>query len=128
MNIALYKEDGDVVNAKRPKHNSGIEDLDNTLVALWTQDVTAFIPERHRVQATLLFHILCYTGARIGAFFPGKDKDGLRWRVCTPAFWLTQLSDRLLGFRACPYAIDITCSSLKIRTALRALLLPFNEK
>lgn len=83
MRSQLQAEEQGVATNKQPKHNFGKEELDNVLLALWTQDDKIFIPERLRVQATLMFHIDCCTGACIEAFSPGQDKDGLRSRVCT---------------------------------------------
>jgi hypothetical protein len=68
---------GLVVNKKRPKHNFGPYDLTRVLVTLWTKDDPIFIPERYRLQFTLIFRACYWTGARIGAFFKG----GLRHRI-----------------------------------------------
>jgi hypothetical protein len=70
-------EEGVVVNKHRPKHNFTQRDLDRLLVTLWTKDDLKFIPERYRVQFTLIFRLYCWTGARVGAFFEG----GVRYEV-----------------------------------------------
>lgn len=87
MKFKLAYGDNILARRKIPKHIFSKTELDRALIALWTQDDTMFIPERHRVQATLIFHIFCFTGARIGAFFPDRHgKSGLLWRVCLSSF------------------------------------------
>ena len=69
--------EGVVVNIKRPKHNFTALDLTRLLVTLYTHDDLIFIPERYRLQYTLIIRMYCWTGARLSAFFTG----GLRWDV-----------------------------------------------
>jgi len=66
-----------VIEASRPKHNFSWRDLNRLLVTLWTVDDAMFIPERYRIQYTLIIRIYCWTGARLSAFFTG----GFRYRV-----------------------------------------------
>lgn len=83
--------EGIVVNKHRPKHNFTVRDLTRILLALWTYDDLIFIHERHRVQATFLIHVYCWTGARIDAFF----KDGLRYKVWFPVtLWEWSIPNR----------------------------------
>jgi hypothetical protein len=69
--------EGVVANIKRPKHNFTALDLTRLLVTVWTHDDLIFIPERYRLQYTLIIRMYCWTGARLSAFFTG----GLRWDV-----------------------------------------------
>jgi hypothetical protein len=71
--------EGDIVDERLPKYNFTREDLDQTLLTLWTRKDLIYISERDRVEFTFLIHSYCWTGARIGAFFNGK---GLRYKVC----------------------------------------------
>ncbi|KAI9764758.1 MAG: hypothetical protein M1840_008027 [Geoglossum simile] len=71
----LTKE-GIIMNKKKPKHLFGKENLTEILVTLWTKDDLIFIHEQNRVQFTFIFHVYCWTGARLGAFFTG----GLRYK------------------------------------------------
>ncbi|KAH0543790.1 hypothetical protein FGG08_001972 [Glutinoglossum americanum] len=66
----LTKE-GVIVNKRRPKYLFGKEDLTEVLLTLWTKDDLIFIHERSRIQFTFIFHVYCWTGARLGAFFTG---------------------------------------------------------
>lgn len=70
-------EEGVVANVSRPKHNFTVVDLNRILLCLWTEDDISWIPERYRVQFTFIFHVYCWTGARLGAFFKG----GLLYKV-----------------------------------------------
>ncbi|KAI9767321.1 MAG: hypothetical protein M1840_005730 [Geoglossum simile] len=72
----LTKE-GVIVNKRKPKHLFGKEDLTEILLTLWTKDDLIFIHERNKVQFTFIFHVYCWTGARLGAFFTGS----LRYKV-----------------------------------------------
>lgn len=66
------------MNMKRPKNNFGKEDLNELLLTLWTKDDLIFIHERNRIQFTFIFHVYCWTGARLSAFFTG---EGLCYKV-----------------------------------------------
>ena len=70
-------EEGVVAKVRRPKHNFTVTDLNRLLQCLWTEDDISWIPERYRVQFTFIFHVYCWTGARISAFFTG----GLNYEV-----------------------------------------------
>lgn len=74
----MLPDEGDIVNETLPKYNFAKEDLDATLLTLWTCKDLRYISERDRVEFTFLLHVYCWTGARIGAFFNGK---GLRYKV-----------------------------------------------
>src|SRR3954469_10266974 len=52
--------EGLVVNIKRPKYDFTLTTLTDDLI---------FIPERYRLQCTLISRVYCWTGARLGAFF-----------------------------------------------------------
>jgi hypothetical protein len=69
--------EGVVVDIRPEKHQFTRRDLTLILVTLWTQDDLIFIPERYRLQFTLIFRMYCWTGAKLGAFFTG----GFRWGV-----------------------------------------------
>jgi len=75
-------EEGVVVNTQRPKHLFTLHDLTRLLVTLWTQDDLKFIPERYRLQYTLIIRMYCWTGARIGAFFTGGLHYGVSCWNC----------------------------------------------
>ncbi|KAI9765370.1 MAG: hypothetical protein M1840_007450 [Geoglossum simile] len=66
----LTKE-GVIINKRKPKHLFGKEDLTEILITLWTKDDLIFIHEQNRVQFTFIFHVYCWTEARLGAFFTG---------------------------------------------------------
>lgn len=69
--------EGVVVNKHRPKYNFTVRALTRVQVTLWTKDDLIFIPERYRIQTTLIINVFCWTGARLAAFFTG----GLRYEV-----------------------------------------------
>ena len=53
--------------------------------AFWTMDDDdVLMHPRNKVQIPFLIWLYCWTGARIGAFFPKEKegKKGLRYRVC----------------------------------------------
>jgi hypothetical protein len=53
-------EQGHVVNMHRPKHLFTWRDLTCLLVTLWTLGDLIFIPERYRLQYTLIIRVRCY--------------------------------------------------------------------
>ena len=65
------------MNKHRPKHLFGKEDLTEILLTLWTKDDLIFIYKRNRIQFMFIFHVYCWTGARLSAFFTGD----LRYKV-----------------------------------------------
>ena len=70
----------------KPKYLFGETELVNFNKTFWTVDESYFVHPRNKAQIPFLLAIYCWTGARVGAFFPnGKDKDkdvaGLRYRV-----------------------------------------------
>jgi len=82
----LTKE-GLVVNKKKPKHLFGEKELVQFTNTFWTVDDDRFTHPRNKVQIPFAIAVFCWTGARIGAFFPdkeNKDKGGLRYRVDLP--------------------------------------------
>lgn len=75
-------EEGVVVNIQLAKHTFTSRDLTRLPVTLWTQDDLMFIPERYRLQYTLIIRLYCWTGARLSAFFTGGLRLGLSCRNC----------------------------------------------
>lgn len=74
----MLPEEGDIVNECKPKYNFTKEDLDVILLTLWTRKDLIDISENEKVEFTLLIHVYCWTGARLGAFLDGA---GLRYKV-----------------------------------------------
>jgi len=77
---------GLVVNKKKPKHLFGEKELVQFTKTFWTVDNSQFIYLRNKAQIPFIIAIFCWTGARIGAFFPDKkdnSKKGLQYRVRT---------------------------------------------
>lgn len=93
----VLPDEGDCVNASKPKHNFGPEVLVRLLLALWNRPDLLYIHERTRVQFAFLLHIYCWTGARINAFFKG----GLQYKVSLPVMSAT-LSNCRPGYLPCP--------------------------
>jgi len=86
-----------VVNTKKPKHLFGKDDLIQFHTTFWTKDDANFIHPRNKIQIPFIIDVFCWTGARIGAFFPNpsdKDEAGLRYKV---NYLLTRL-DKILIF------------------------------
>ena len=86
MRNTLTKE-GLVVNKKKPKHLFGEKELVQFTNTFWTVDDDRFTHPRNKVQIPFVIAVFCWTGARIGAFFPEKEnkhKAGLRYRVGLP--------------------------------------------
>ncbi len=72
------------MNKKKPKHLFGRKELVQFTVTFWTVDDDHFIHPRNKVQIPFIIAVFCWTGARIGAFFPDKKDDskkGLQYRV-----------------------------------------------
>ncbi|KAI9768035.1 MAG: hypothetical protein M1839_004298 [Geoglossum umbratile] len=72
-----------VVNAKKPKHLFDRDDLIRFHTTFWTMDDEKFIHPRNKLQIPFIIDVFCWTGARIGAFFPtldNKNKGGLRYK------------------------------------------------
>ena len=79
----LAKE-GLVVNTKKQKQLFGEKELIQFNVTFWTIDDAQFTHPRNKAQVPFAIAVFCWTGARIGAFFPNqenKDKGGLRYQV-----------------------------------------------
>ena len=75
------------MNKKKPKHLFGEKELVQFTNTFWTVDDERFVHPRNKVQIPFIIAVFCWTGARIGAFFPekeNKDKGGLRYRVGLP--------------------------------------------
>lgn len=73
-----------VVNKKKKKQLFGEKELVAFNTTFWTIDDAQFIHPRNKAQVPFAIAVFCWTGARIGAFFPKKenrDKGGLRYRV-----------------------------------------------
>lgn len=77
-------KEGLVVNKKKPKHLFGRKELVQFTITFWTVDDDHFTHPRNKVQIPFIIAVFCWTGARIGAFFPDKKDDtkkGLQYRV-----------------------------------------------
>ena len=77
-------EEGLVVNKKKQKQLFGEKELVQFSTTFWTVDDAQFIHPRNKAQIPFAIAVFCWTGARIGAFFPdkeNKDKGGLRYQV-----------------------------------------------
>ena len=75
-----------VVKKNKPKYLFGETELVNFNTTFWTVDESYFVHPRNKAQIPFIIAVYCWTGARIGAFFPNrdnKDKAGLRYRVGT---------------------------------------------
>lgn len=73
-----------VVNKRKEKRLFGIKELIEFNNTFWTADEGYFIHPRNKAQIPFLMSVYCWTGARIGSFFPDKDGKadaGLRYRV-----------------------------------------------
>lgn len=72
------------MNKKKPKYLFGQTELVNFTTTFWTVDESCFIHPRNKAQIPFLIAVYCWTGARIGAFFPNttdKAEGGLRYKV-----------------------------------------------
>ncbi|KAI9773208.1 MAG: hypothetical protein M1839_002216 [Geoglossum umbratile] len=72
-----------IVNTKKPKHLFGRDDLIRFHTTFWTMDDEKFIHPRNKLQIPFIIDVFCWTGARIGAFFPSpdnKNEGGLRYK------------------------------------------------
>ena len=78
------KEEGLVINKHKAKYLFGEKELRNFNTTFWTVDEARFVHPRNKVQIPFIIVVFCWTGARIGAFFPDRhnqDKGGLRYKV-----------------------------------------------
>jgi hypothetical protein len=80
----VLTKEGIVVIKHSDKHNLQCVDATRLLRVLWTKDDLIYIPERYRIQATWVFDLYCWTGARLSAFFTG----GLHYKVPFAASFL----------------------------------------
>ena len=72
------------MNMQKEKHLFGMKELIEFNKTFWTADEGHFIHPRNKAQVPFLMSVYCWTGARIGSFFPdkhGKMAAGLRYRV-----------------------------------------------
>lgn len=72
------------MNKRKEKHLFGMKELVEFNHTFWTVDEDHFIHPRNKAQVPFLMSVYCWTGARIGSFFPdkhGKMDAGLRYRV-----------------------------------------------
>ena len=72
------------MNKQQEKHLFGMKELIEFNQTFWTVDEGHFIHPRNKAQIPFLMSVYCWTGARIGSFFPdkhGKMDAGLRYRV-----------------------------------------------
>ena len=80
---------------KKKKYLFGEKEFERFNKTFWTNDDAAFVHPRNKVQIAFIISVFCWTGARIGAFFPkpkNKHVRGLRYRV--------SLRETILGNRA----------------------------
>ena len=84
--MVLTKE-GVIINLLKPKYLFGENELVNFNTIFWTIDKSCFVHPRNKAQIPFLLAIYCWTGARIGAFFPdGKEKNRHRWSSISGTF------------------------------------------
>ena len=80
----MLVKDGLVASKKKPKHLFGKTELTQFNITFWTTDDSQFVHPRNKAQIPFAIAVFCWTGARIGAFFPDIDnkvRGGLRYRV-----------------------------------------------
>lgn len=73
-----------VANKKKKKYLFGEQEWAQFYKTFWTLNDDKFVHPRNKVQIPFVISVFCWTGARIGAFFPNKhnkEKAGLRYRV-----------------------------------------------
>ncbi|KAI9807092.1 MAG: hypothetical protein M1825_005809 [Sarcosagium campestre] len=75
-------KDRHVVNKRKARHLFGNKEVIEFSRTFWTIDEDSFIHPRNKVQVPFLISVYCWTGARIGSFFPseGKPDACLRYR------------------------------------------------
>ncbi|MCJ1444888.1 MAG: hypothetical protein MMC23_005391 [Stictis urceolatum] len=76
-------DEGLVSNIKKEKYLFGWKEWTRFNKTFWKVDDRVFVHPRNKVQIPFLISLFCWTGARIGTFFPNatnKDKAGLRYR------------------------------------------------
>ncbi|MCJ1325512.1 hypothetical protein MMC10_002175 [Thelotrema lepadinum] len=76
-------EQGDLIPIKKEKFNFTKREFTLLMRAFWTMDDDdVLMHPRNKVQIPFLIWLYCWTGARIGAFFPKEKegKKGLRYR------------------------------------------------
>lgn len=66
---------------KKDKYNFNPKEAKHLMHTFWTVDEDHFIHLRNKVQIPFILSVYCWTGARIGAFFPNKKGGGLRYSV-----------------------------------------------
>lgn len=96
----ILAKEGLVVNKKKPKQLFGERELVQFNVTFWTIDDAQFTHPRNKAQVPFAIAVFCWTGARIGAFFPdqeNKDKGGLRYRVDSKGRFEEYFADLLVG-------------------------------
>ena len=72
------------MNKRKPKHLFTEKELVHFNTTFWTVDDESISHPRNKVQIPFAIAVFCFTGARIGAFFPDRDNKaeaGLRYRV-----------------------------------------------
>ena len=66
---------------KKDKYNFNPKEAKHLMHTFWTVDEDHFIHPCNKVQIPFILSVYCWTGARIGAFFPNKKGCGLRYSV-----------------------------------------------
>ena len=88
----------------KPKYLFGKKEFIQFTTTFWTTDDATFVHPRNKVQIPFIISVFCWTGARVGAFFPNaddKEKAGLRYRVHLPS------NDMLEGFTNQPQDVEV---------------------
>lgn len=75
--------EGETVNKRKIKRLFRETEFIQFNTAFWTADDACFIHPRNRVQVPFAILVFCWTGARIGAFFPNSKEGtkGLLYKV-----------------------------------------------
>ncbi|KAL8649381.1 MAG: hypothetical protein Q9210_004441, partial [Variospora velana] len=66
---------------KKDKYNLGPKEKENHIYTFWTVDEDNFIHLRNKVLIPFILSVYCWTGARIGTFFPKKKGGSRRYSV-----------------------------------------------
>ena len=86
------------MNKKKQKQFFSEKELVQFNITFLTIDDAQFTHPRNKAQVPFAIAVFCWTGARIGAFFPNqenKDNGGLRYQVCLCETIWGSFADRL---------------------------------
>ena len=87
------RREGETVNKHKVKRLFGETEFIQFTTTFWTVDDAHFVHPRNRVQIAFAILVFCWTGARIGAFFPeskNEAKKGLQYKVCLVTLTVVQ--------------------------------------